>query len=208
MNMNNTNSLKGVDSINRAMELMNLNESKSNKIDTKGVEVVKVGGDNMVYAIVRESNNFYIKRTPLTENVNVHDLEYLSGEARKNQNKFSSLPNAQKTLGLKLGNLNNEYGTKHNYENMQSNDIELDYSTPSIEEEMPIRFSGEVLNDELDFEVEDDSIDMDNHNDIEMEDDLFAEDDVMDFYQDFDNSIESRLARIEEILGEGLKKKV
>jgi len=101
--------LKGVDKVNRIKELMGhipLNEDKRNSV----VELTKLGPDGLVYGIVREGHEYYIKTTNKTKELVVEDFNYIGGLQNKKSEAYPSYAKALKKLNLKFISLNEAYG--------------------------------------------------------------------------------------------------
>ncbi len=116
MNRNvNPKTLKGQDKLNRMLDLMGkmstLNESKS----FSELELIKRGPNGIVYGIVRENHNYFIKTSKkpygqfLAEN-----FDYIGGLQNKNDERYNSYAEALKHLNIKFDMLNESYGIKNN----------------------------------------------------------------------------------------------
>lgn len=108
-----TNTLKGKEKSQRVMDLMGkLDESVGENKGSK-VELTKEGPDGNVYAIVRESHRYYIKKGQKdqeTGSITESDLHYIGGLQNKNEYAYPSYSKALKQLNFKFHNLNESYG--------------------------------------------------------------------------------------------------
>lgn len=99
--------LNGDEKLKRILELTYYqnNRNNTNKPSTELVSESKKGG---VYGIVREKDNYYVKR-----GLNESSLDYIGGLFMKNKNKFSSYAEALKRLELLKGQENLQEATKY-----------------------------------------------------------------------------------------------
>jgi hypothetical protein len=89
--------LKSDEKLKRILELTYYNtDSKKNK--TTNAELVKESNSGGVYGIVKEKNDYYVKK-----GINESSLDYIGGMFMKNKNKFSSYAEALKRLELLRG---------------------------------------------------------------------------------------------------------
>lgn len=107
----NPKSLKGQDKLNRIKDLMGrmstLNESTSHS----ELELIKKGPNGIVYGIVRENHDYFIK----TSNKNsgsllTEDFNYIGGLQNKKDKVYPSYAKAIKQLNLKFMSLNEAIG--------------------------------------------------------------------------------------------------
>jgi len=89
--------LKGDEKIQRILELTYYKTDDKNLNETKNAELV-VESVNCVYGIVKENNDYYVKKG-LTE----EKLDYIGGMFMKNKNRFPSYAEALKRLELLKG---------------------------------------------------------------------------------------------------------
>jgi hypothetical protein len=111
----NPKTLKGQDKLNRMLDLMGrmktLNESKS----FSELELIKKGPNGVVYGIVRENHDYFIKTSEKTSGKFLaEDFNYIGGLKNKSDEKYSSYSEALKHLNIKFDMLNESYGIESN----------------------------------------------------------------------------------------------
>ena len=120
----NPKSLKGQDKLNRIKDLMGrmstLNESTSHS----ELELIKKGPNGIVYGIVRENHDYFIK----TSNKNggsllAEDFNYIGGLQNKFDERYKSYSEALKQLNLKFDMLNESYGIEKNTNLFESDGV-------------------------------------------------------------------------------------
>jgi len=121
--------LKGEEKNNRMRELMNLTPIKET-VNKSVVELTKKGPNGLVYGIVRENHEYYIKSTDKTENITTNDFNYIGGLQNKKDFAFPSYSAALKRLNLKFISLNEALG-KTEAINVFKDDNLLSEGTPS-----------------------------------------------------------------------------
>jgi hypothetical protein len=100
--------LKGIDKMNRILELTYYNQQKTNNSNTNKAELVE-STTNGVYGIVKEKDGYYVKK-----GLNEQSLDYIGGMFMKNKNKFHSYAEAYKRMNLLKGQENlQEENTKY-----------------------------------------------------------------------------------------------
>ena len=101
-NIINPKTLKGQDKVNRMLDLMGkmntLNESKS----LSELELIKKGPNGVVYGIVRENHDYFIKTSnkPYGKFLS-EDFQYVGGLQNKSTEKYHSYAEALKHLNIK-----------------------------------------------------------------------------------------------------------
>jgi len=111
----NPKTLKGQDKVNRMLDLMGkmttLNESKS----FSELELIKKGPNGIVYGIVRENHDYFIKTSnkPYGKFLS-EDFQYVGGLQNKSTEKYHSYAEALKHLNIKFDMLNESYGIENN----------------------------------------------------------------------------------------------
>ena len=111
----NPKTLKGQDKVNRMLDLMGkmntLNESKS----FSELELIKKGPNGIVYGIVRENHDYFIKTSnkPYGKFLS-EDFQYIGGLQNKSTEKYHSYAEALKHLNIKFDMLNESYGVEYN----------------------------------------------------------------------------------------------
>ena len=111
----NPKSLKGQDKLNRMLDLMGkmdtLNESKS----FSELELIKRGPNGLVYGIIRENHNYFIKTSQKNSGKFLsEDFSYIGGLQNKYDERYHSYSEALKHLNIKFDMLNESYGIKNN----------------------------------------------------------------------------------------------
>jgi hypothetical protein len=104
----NENSRKGQERITKMRELMGkmtLNENNT----PSTIELTKLGPDNVVYGIVKENHEYFIKTSNKIKDVMLEDFNYIGGLANKRQYVFESYSKALKKLNLKMISLNEQF---------------------------------------------------------------------------------------------------
>jgi hypothetical protein len=111
----NPKTLKGQDKLNRMLDLMGkmntLNESKS----FSELELIKRGPNGIVYGIVRENHDYFIKTSNKPSGKFLaEDFNYIGGLKNKYDERYRSYAEALKHLNIKFDMLNESYGIKGN----------------------------------------------------------------------------------------------
>ena len=120
----NPKSLKGQDKLNRMLGLMNrmntLTESKS----FSELELIKKGPNGIVYGIIRENRDYFIKTTNKTSGQFLsEDFNYVGGLQNKYDERYKSYAEAIKHLNMKFDMLNESYGIDSNTNIFESDGV-------------------------------------------------------------------------------------
>lgn len=120
----NPKSLKGQDKLNRIKDLMGrmttLNESKSHS----ELELIKKGPNGIVYGIVRENHDYFIKTSEKNSGeLFAEDFNYIGGLQNKFDERYKSYSEALKQLNLKFDMLNESYGIEENTNLFESDGV-------------------------------------------------------------------------------------
>jgi len=120
----NPKSLKGQDKLNRIKDLMGrmttLNESKSHS----ELELIKKGPNGIVYGIVRENHDYFIKTSEKNSGeLLAEDFNYIGGLQNKFDERYKSYSEALKQLNLKFDMLNESYGIEDNTNLFESDGV-------------------------------------------------------------------------------------
>jgi len=120
----NPKTLKGQDKLNRVLDLMGkmntLNESKS----YSELELVKKGPNGIVYGIVRENHDYFIKTSNKTSGKFLaEDFSYVGGLQNKYDERYNSYAEAIKHLNMKFDMLNESYGIDSNTNIFESDGV-------------------------------------------------------------------------------------
>ena len=122
--LTNPKTLKGQDKVNRIKDLMGrmntLTESKS----FSELELIKKGPNGVVYGIIRENHDYFIKTTDKTSgNFLAEDFNYVGGLQNKYDERYGTYAEAIKQLNMKFDMLNESFGVKSNNSIFESDGI-------------------------------------------------------------------------------------
>jgi len=120
----NPKTLKGQDKLNRMLDLMGkmntLNESKS----YSELELIKKGPNGVVYGIIRENHDYFIKTSNKTSGrFLAEDFSYIGGLQNKYDERYKSYAEAIKHLNMKFDMLNESYGIEKNTNIFESDGV-------------------------------------------------------------------------------------
>jgi hypothetical protein len=120
----NPKTLKGQDKLNRMLDLMGkmntLNESKS----YSELELIKKGPNGVVYGIIRENHDYFIKTSNKTSGQFLaEDFSYIGGLQNKYDERYKSYAEAIKHLNMKFDMLNESYGIENNTNIFESDGV-------------------------------------------------------------------------------------
>ena len=120
----NPKSLKGQDKLNRMLNLMDrmntLTESKS----FSELELIKKGPNGVVYGIIRENHDYFIKTSNKTSGQFLaEDFSYIGGLQNKYDERYKSYAEAIKHLNMKFDMLNESYGIESNTNIFESDGV-------------------------------------------------------------------------------------
>lgn len=120
----NPKTLKGQDKLNRMLDLMGkmntLNESKS----YSELELIKKGPNGVVYGIIRENHDYFIKTSNKTSGrFLAEDFSYIGGLQNKYDERYKSYAEAIKHLNMKFDMLNESYGIESNTNIFESDGV-------------------------------------------------------------------------------------
>jgi hypothetical protein len=120
----NPKTLKGQDKLNRMLDLMGrmntLNESRS----LSELELIKKGPNGIVYGIIRENHDYFIKTSNKTSGEFLsEDFSYIGGLKNKYDERYHSYAEALKHLNIKFDMLNESYGVEKNTNIFESDGI-------------------------------------------------------------------------------------
>jgi hypothetical protein len=120
----NPKTLKGQDKLNRMLDLMGrmntLNESKS----YSELELIKKGPNGIVYGIIRENHDYFIKTSNKTSGrFLAEDFSYIGGLQNKYDERYKSYAEAIKHLNMKFDMLNESYGIENNTNIFESDGV-------------------------------------------------------------------------------------
>ena len=120
----NPKKIKGQDQLNRIKDLMGkmntLTESKS----FAELELIKKGPNGVVYGIIRENHDYFIKTTEKKKGTFLsEDFDYLGGVPNKYEERYKSYAEALKQLNLKFDMLNEAFGIEDNNNIFESDGV-------------------------------------------------------------------------------------
>ena len=114
-NLTNPKKIKGQDKLNRIKDLMGKMNTINESDSTSEVELIKKGANGVVYGIVRENRNYFIKTSEKTSGeFMAEDFNYVGGLQNKSSEKYKSYADALKHLNLKFDMLNESFGVEKN----------------------------------------------------------------------------------------------
>jgi hypothetical protein len=111
----NPKTLKGQDKVNRMLDLMGKMTTLSESKSFSELELIKKGPNGIVYGIVRENHDYFIKTSnkPYGKFLS-EDFQYIGGLQNKGTEKYHSYAEALKHLNIKFDMLNESYGVEDN----------------------------------------------------------------------------------------------
>ena len=105
-----------------------LNESTS----LSEIDFIKKGPNGIVYGIIRENHNYFIKTTEKTSGTLVsEDFEYSGGIKNKYDERYHSYAEALKHLNMKFDMLNESYGIEDGTNLFESDGVEVKVANSS-----------------------------------------------------------------------------
>ena len=108
---NNPKDLKGQDKINRISDLMGRMTTLNESTSLSEIDFIKKGPNGIVYGIIRENRNYFIKTTEKTSGTLMsEDFNYSGGIQNKYDERYQSYAEALKHLNMKFDMLNESYG--------------------------------------------------------------------------------------------------
>lgn len=108
---NNPKTLKGQDQINRISDLMGRMTTLNESTSLSEIDFIKKGPNGIVYGIIRENRNYFIKTTEKTSGTLMsEDFDYSGGIQNKYDERYHSYAEALKHLNMKFDMLNESYG--------------------------------------------------------------------------------------------------
>lgn len=111
----NPKKIKGQDKLNRIKDLMGKMNTLTESTSHSELELVKKGPNGLVYGIVRENRNYFIKTSSKTNGeLNSNDFDYVGGLQNKSTEKYNSYADALKHLNMKFDMLNESFGIEGN----------------------------------------------------------------------------------------------
>ena len=122
----NPKTLKGQDKINRIADLMGRMTTLNESTSLSEIDFIKKGPNGIVYGIIRENHNYFIKTTEKTSGTLVsEDFEYVGGVKNKYDERYHSYAEALKHLNMKFDMLNESYGIETGTNLFESDGVEV-----------------------------------------------------------------------------------
>jgi len=156
----NPKTLKGQDKINRITDLMSRMTTLNESTSLSEIDFIKKGPNGIVYGIIRENHNYFIKTTEKTSGILIaEDFEYVGGAKNKYIEKYNTYTEALKQLNMKFDMLNESYGIETGSNLFESDGREIKVSNASGVVVKETKVSGpdndddgrlELINDEED----------------------------------------------------------
>lgn len=116
--------LKGQDKLNRMLDLMGKMNTLNESTSLSELELIKKGPNGIVYGIVRENHDYFIKTSNKTNGeFYANDFNYIGGLQNKSTEKYTSYAEALKHLNIKFDMLNESYGIKSNVNIFESDGV-------------------------------------------------------------------------------------
>src|SRR5208337_4911662 len=88
-----------------------VNENQTKGDSTSTLIDYKVANDGLVYGIIKENHNYYIKKSSNKTNPTSVDFVYMGGLANIRDYQYNSLAEAEKNMNFYLKNLNEALDT-------------------------------------------------------------------------------------------------
>ena len=129
---NNPKTLKGQDKINRISDLMGRMSTLNESTSLSEIDFIKKGPNGIVYGIIRENRNYFIKTTEKTSGTLVsEDFNYSGGIKNKYDERYHSYAEALKHLNMKFDMLNESYGIETGTNLFESDGVEVKVANSS-----------------------------------------------------------------------------
>jgi len=147
---NNPKTLKGQDQINRISDLMGRMTTLNESTSLSEIDFIKKGPNGIIYGIIRENHNYFIKTTEKTSGTLMsEDFNYSGGIQNKYDERYHSYAEALKHLNMKFDMLNESYGIEVGTNLFESDGIEVKVANSSgvvvkeTEIDGPVKVDGE-----------------------------------------------------------------
>jgi len=128
----NPKTLKGQDKINRITDLMSRMTTLNESTSLSEIDFIKKGPNGIVYGIIRENHNYFIKTTEKTSGTLIaEDFEYVGGAKNKYIERYNTYTEALKQLNMKFDMLNESYGIEVGSNLFESDGHEIQVSNAS-----------------------------------------------------------------------------
>jgi hypothetical protein len=183
----NPKKIKGQDKLNRIKDLMGKMNTLTESTSLSELELVKKGPNGVVYGIIRENRNYFIKTsTKTTGELNSNDFDYVGGLQNKGTEKYNSYAEALKHLNMKFDMLNESFGVDNNVNlfetdgNAIAGGAGFGFVLPEMEgkDEEIIADQKTVLN--VDVPKSEEPVEDEVEMDVDVEEDPFGGDETME----------------------------
>ena len=122
----NPKTLKGQDKVNRMKDLMKRMNTLNESTSLSEIDFIKKGPNGVVYGIIRENHDYFIKTTDKTSNTIVaEDFNYIGGLQNKYDERYKTYAEALKQLNMKFDMLNDSYGNETGSNLFESDAVEV-----------------------------------------------------------------------------------
>lgn len=129
---NNPKTLKGQDQINRISDLMGRMTTLNESTSLSEIDFIKKGPNGIIYGIIRENHNYFIKTTEKTSGTLMsEDFNYSGGIQNKYDERYHSYAEALKHLNMKFDMLNESYGIEVGTNLFESDGVEVKVANSS-----------------------------------------------------------------------------
>ena len=123
-NIVNPTGLKGEEQMSHIRGLMGkLSTISESTKAIPSISISKNAPDGNVYAIIKENQDYFIKVAKQSDNLTVHDFNYIGGLKNKRSNVFESYNKATKSLNNKLISLFETYNVKGNIDTFHTDNL-------------------------------------------------------------------------------------
>ena len=120
----NPKTLKGQDKLNRMLDLMGRMNTLNESTSLSELELIKKGPNGIVYGIIRENHDYFIKTSNKTHGtLMAEDFKYIGGLQNKYDERYKSYAEALKHLNMKFDMLNESYGIDNNTNLFESDGV-------------------------------------------------------------------------------------
>ncbi len=176
-NLTNPKTLKGQDKVNRIKDLMGrmntLTESKS----FSELELIKKGPNDIVYGIIRENHDYFIKTTEKKSGTFLaEDFNYIGGLQNKYDERYGTYAETIKQLNMKFDMLNEYFGVKNNTNIFESDGVQVGNASGMASGVAGMGFVMEEEDEDHDHDCEKEHPG-DTHKDWESKEELIMDDD-------------------------------
>ena len=164
----NPKTLKGQDKINRITDLMSRMTTLNESTSLSEIDFIKKGPNGIVYGIIRENHNYFIKTTEKTSGTLIaEDFEYVGGAKNKYIERYNTYTEALKQLNMKFDMLNESYGIEVGSNLFESDGHEIQVSNASGVVVKETKIDGPIEDDADGENPDNEKIVLDEEEDVE-----------------------------------------